>query len=144
MPLLRRPSDKVDLLREVPLFSGLNNKELAEVARHADEVQAEEGETIANQGELGNEMFVIVDGSVTVRRDGTDISTRGPGDFIGEMSLLDGQPRSASVITTKDSVLLVMHRSEFSQLLDDVPGLARKILAGLSQRIREADAKLVD
>jgi CRP-like cAMP-binding protein len=142
MALLRRQSDKIAALRQVPLFSNLTKKQLIEVARHTDEVAVAAGTDIATQGELGNEMFVIVAGSVTVRQNGRKITSRGKGDFIGEMSLLDGQPRSATVTTDVDSVLLVVSRRDFSQLLDDVPGLARRILTGLSRRLRETDSKL--
>ncbi|MFQ5968026.1 MAG: Crp/Fnr family transcriptional regulator [Acidimicrobiia bacterium] len=144
MAALRRHSDKTDLLKQVPLFANLSPKQLTEVARHTDEIKKEAGSVLAEQGDLGNEMFIIVSGSATITRDGQKLASRGDGDFVGEMSLLDGQPRSATVTVEEDSVLLVMHRSDFSQLLDDVPGLARKILQGLSQRLRETDAMLLD
>lgn len=142
MAVLRRQSDKIELLETVPLFSNLTKKQLAEVARHTDELHLERGKALTRQGEAGNEMFVIVEGAATVRRDGKLLSQRGPGDFIGEMSLLDGHPRSATVTTDEDTVVLVMHRNDFSQLLDDVPGLTRRVLAGLSQRVRELDARV--
>ena len=144
MAALRRHSDKTDLLKEVPLFTNLTPKQLTEVARHTDEISRDAGTVIAQQGDIGNEMFVIVSGSATITKDGRKLTNRGDGDFVGEMALLDGQPRSATVTLDEDSVLLVMHRSDFSQLLDDVPGLARKILQGLSQRLRETDAMLTD
>ncbi len=141
---LRRRSDKIDLLKQIPLFANLSSKQLTEIARHTDEISRQAGTVLARQGDLGNEMFVIVSGSATITRDGQKLTSRRAGDFVGEMALLDGQPRSATVTLDEDSVLLVMHRSDFSQLLDDVPGLARKILQGLSQRLRETDAKLID
>jgi len=141
---LRRQSDKIELLRGVPLFANLSSKHLNEVARHTDVATRPAGSVIARQGDLGSEMFIIVEGQVVITRDGRKLTTRGKGEFIGEMALLDGQPRSATVTTIEDCVLLVTHRRDFSQLLDDVPGLARKILQGLSQRLREMDARLID
>ncbi len=143
MPVLRRRSDKVDVLKHVPLFKGLSKKDLDAVARRADEVAVTEGTVLAEQGTMGNEFYLILQGSAAVRRNRRRIATLGQGDFLGEMSLLDGRARSATVVALEDSVLLVMHRRDFSALLDEVPRMARKMLVGMSERLREADKKLV-
>ncbi|MFQ5948697.1 MAG: Crp/Fnr family transcriptional regulator [Acidimicrobiia bacterium] len=143
MPLLRRHSDKIEALGNIPIFRDLSKRQLGEVARHADEVTASAGEVLAEQGRLGNEFFLILKGRAVVSRNQRKIATLSQGDFFGEMSLIDGQPRVASVTAEDDSALLLIHRRDFSKLLDEVPGLARKILVTVSQRLREADEKLV-
>jgi len=139
MPLFSRRSDKADALGKIPLLSGLSKSHLMEVARHADELTVPAGDVLTREGEAGREAFLIVKGSVTVRRKGRKLATRGPGDVIGEMSLLDDQPRSATCKTDEETVLLVMSRSDFSSLISEVPGLARKLLASMSRRLREAE-----
>ena len=144
MPRLARRSDRIDLLKTVPLFGGLSLKQLNEVARHLEEVPVPRGTMLAREGQPGNEFFVVLEGKAAVRRRGRRIATLGEGDFFGEMSLLDGAPRSATVAAETDGVVLVMQRREFGALLDRVPGLLRKIAVGLSQRLREADERILD
>jgi CRP/FNR family cyclic AMP-dependent transcriptional regulator len=144
VPRLARRSDRIDLLKTVPLFSGLSLKQLNEVARHLEEVPVPRGIMLAREGQPGNEFFVVLEGKAAVRRRGRRIATLGAGDFFGEMSLLDGAPRSATVAAETDGVVLVMQRREFGALLDRVPGLLKKIAVGLSQRLREADERILD
>lgn len=143
MALFRRRSQKVEALREVPLFASLSKKQLDEVAKYTDEISVPAGEVLTKEGDLGSEFFLLVQGKASVHRNNRKLASRGAGEFFGEMSLLDRQPRSATVIADEDCVLLLMHRRDFSRLLDSVPGMSRKLLAGLSHRLREADGKLV-
>jgi CRP/FNR family transcriptional regulator, cyclic AMP receptor protein len=108
VPRLARRSDRIDLLKTVPLFSGLSLKQLNEVARHLEEVPVPRGIMLAREGQAGNEFFVVLEGKAAVRRRGRRIATLGGGDFFGEMSLLDGAPRSATVSAETDGVVLVM------------------------------------
>ena len=140
--LLRRRSAKVDLLKNVPLFSALSRRHLDLIARHADEVRRDVGAELTRQGGLGLEFLLIVDGSARVERDGKKIARLGPGDFFGEMSLIDGKPRSATVITEAPTVLLVIHTRSFGHLLNAIPGLQKKILVTLCERLRTADVAL--
>lgn len=140
--LLRRRSLMVDMLRKVPLFSGLSQRHLDLIARHADEVRMDGGKVLARQGEGGLEFLLIVEGSARVERDGKVLARLGAGDFFGEMSLIDGKPRSATVIAETPIVLLLIHKRSFSELLDTVPGLQKKVLIKLCERLREADARL--
>ena len=140
--LLRRRSDKADVLKKVPLFSGLSRRHLDHVAREADEVKEEAGTVLTRQGGLGREFILILEGGARVERDGTVIARLGPGDVFGEMSLIDGMPRSATVVAESPSVLLVIEARSFRELLDTVPGLQRKLLITLCVRLRAADAKL--
>ncbi len=139
---LRRRSDKVDVLRKVPLFSGLGRGHLDLIARHADEVKLDAGRVLARQGGLGLEFLIILEGSARVERDGKEIARLGLGDFFGEMSLIDHKPRSATVTAETPIALLVIHTRSFGHLLEAVPGLQRKILVTVCERLRAADAAL--
>ena len=140
--LLRRRSDKADALKKVPLFNGLSQRHLDHIAREADEVKEKAGSVLTRQGGLGREFLLILEGGARVERDGKAIARLGPGDFFGEMSLIDGMPRSATVIAERPSVLLVIEARCFRELLDTVPGLQRKLLITLCARLRAADAGL--
>jgi CRP-like cAMP-binding protein len=140
--LLRRRSDKAEALKKVPLFSGLSRRYLDLIAREADEVKEEAGTVLTKQGGLGLEFLLILDGGARVEKDGTVIARLGPDDFFGEMSLIDGLPRSAAVIAESPTVLLVIQSRSFRSLLDAVPGLQRKLLVTLCARLRAADVRL--
>ena len=143
MFLSRRP-DRIDWLRKVPLFSGLSGRDLDLVARGTDVVRVDGGKVLTRQGALGEEFLIIVDGSARVERDGTVIARLDAGDFFGEMSLMDGKPRSATVIAQTPITLLVVDSRSFRSLLDGVPGLRRKISVTLCERLRKADAGLAE
>ena len=140
--LLKRRADKADVLKKVPLFSGLSRRHLHLIAAEADEVKEDAGTVLTKQGGLGLEFLLILEGSARVERDGTVIAHLGPGDFFGEMSLIDGLPRSATVIAECPTVLLVIQSRSFRSLLDAVPELQRKLLVTLCARLRAADARL--
>jgi len=140
--LLRRRSEKVDVLKKVPVLSGLSRRDLDLIARVADEVKVEKGRVLTRQGGLGMEFLLILEGSARVERDGKVIARLGPGDFLGEMSLIDGKPRSATVIADSPSALLAVQARSFRTLLDTVPGLQSKVLIALCERLRAADASL--
>ena len=142
MTVLRRRSDKIAMLKQVPLFASLSQKDLNEVAKRADEVAVAKGTVIAEQGERGTQCFVILRGTVAVRRNNRRISSHDEGEVLGEMSLLDGKPRSASLRVESDANLLVIHRRDFQYLVDHLPGLDRKLLISLSGRLREMDKAL--
>lgn len=137
-----RRSDRLEALRKVPLFSGLGRRHLDLIDRHADEVKLDAGKVLARQGERGLEFLLIVDGTARVEKDGREIARLTTGEFFGEMSLIDGKPRSATVIAETPVVLLVVHTRSFGHLLDTVPGLQKKVLVTLCERLREADAAL--
>jgi CRP/FNR family cyclic AMP-dependent transcriptional regulator len=137
-----RRSDKVDLLRNVSLFNQLSQRQLNAVAKHVDEVQLRKGAVLAKQGAQGMEAIIIVDGRARVETDGTMLAELGAGDVVGEMSVIDGKPRSATVIAETPMNLLVLHRRDFVSLLETVPGLQRKLLVTLCERVRQADQAL--
>jgi CRP/FNR family transcriptional regulator, cyclic AMP receptor protein len=120
------------------LFSHCDKKELARISALTtlDDVKA--GDVLARQGEHGSECFIVASGRATVHVGGIDVDEVGPGDFFGEMALLDGGPRSATVTAIDDMQVLILDRRELNGLLDAAPGVARKMLSVLGQRLREA------
>jgi CRP-like cAMP-binding protein len=134
---------KLALLRGVPLFANLDDHELEEIARHADQVSVPEGKVLVTQEAAGNSFYVIIEGAADVIRDGQKLAELTAGDFLGEMALLEDLPRSATVVTTAPTRVLEMHRRDFSGVLDESPRLARKMLATLAHRLRHADEQLV-
>ena len=134
---------KTKLLASLSLFSSCSAKELAAIARITYEVSAEDGRVMCAEGEAGSEFFVIVDGTVEVTIGGRPIVALGPGRFFGEMALLDGGPRIATVKATSPMSLLVLNRSEFESLVVTSPSVTRRMLAALGTRLRAADKIMV-
>lgn len=124
----------ITALAAVPLFAGLSKKELAEVARHTDQVSLRPGATLAREGELGREAFVILSGTAEVRRRGRKIAELGEGDVVGEMSVVSHGPRTATVTVTGDLTALVMSSREFSAVMDANPKVAVKVLKAVAAR----------
>ncbi len=143
MAFYGRRSEKADALADIPLFSSLSNKERMELARHVDEVAVRQGTVLTEQGTPGDAFYLIVDGTADVNRSGTKIAVLGAGDAVGEMALLDGEPRSATVVMTSDGTVLTMPRAEFRGVLRKIPAIAQKMLVSMSLRLREANSKLV-
>lgn len=129
----------IESLRNVPLFAGCTGKELDRIARSGDEVMMAAGTLLADQGQTGREAFIVLDGSVTVKRNGRKVATLGPGAIVGELSLLDHGPRTATVTCDTNCSLFVIAQRQFLGVLDDVPTLGHKLLATLAGRIRELD-----
>ena len=129
-------------LGSIGLFSALSRKELQRVARVSDEVKVPAGHELAKQGDVGREMFVLVAGTATVKRNNRKITTIGPGSAVGELSLLDRGPRTATVTCDTECTVLVLGSREFTALLDEVPGLAHKVLTRLAAWVRDLDSKV--
>jgi CRP-like cAMP-binding protein len=132
---------KLELLRRVPLFADLRGDAFSQIEQLVDEVEVPAGTALTREGQLGHEFFVIVEGRVRVEHDGRRVNELGPGDFLGEISLIDGRPRSATVITEEPSRLLVLAHREFDSLMDRYPQIRAQVLTALAQRVREADPK---
>jgi CRP/FNR family transcriptional regulator, cyclic AMP receptor protein len=130
---------ETDLLGALPLFSECNEEELRGIAALVTAVSAPTGEVFTAEGEPGREFFVIVEGRARVTLRDEELATLGRGDFFGEMALLDGQPRAATVTTETPAILYVIGASDFGSLLEEVPGMARKLLRGLAQRLRKVE-----
>jgi CRP/FNR family transcriptional regulator, cyclic AMP receptor protein len=131
-----------DRLAAVPLFAACTERELHEISRLATELDVPAGKALVTEGEPGHEFLIVIEGRATATAHGVPIATFGPGDFFGEMALLDNGPRSATVIADTPMHLAVVSQSEFNGLLDTVPVLSRRVLAGLAARIRELDARV--
>jgi CRP-like cAMP-binding protein len=132
---------KIEHLANVKMFSSLNKKELRLVGRVADVVRVEDGATIVTEGTTGHEFYLIMEGQAAVRRRGRKVAELGPGQYFGELALLDRGPRSATVVAEGEVELAVIGQREFFALLDDVPTVAHKLMVSMAARLREADSK---
>lgn len=137
---MARSDPFVDTLATVPLFSACSRKELQLVARGAERVTVDTGKVIVVEGSAGSEFFVIISGTARVERSGRKVASLGPGNFFGDLALLDRAPRNASVIAESPMELAKVGQKAFDELLD-VPGFSKKLLAGLARRLRQEDAK---
>jgi CRP-like cAMP-binding protein len=131
---------KVDLLKRIPLFAGCSRAELEAVSRVADELRVPAGRVLMRQGMPGRELVVVVEGEVTVERDGATIAVRQAGDFLGELALVTGRPRTATVTAATDLRTLVLDRISFDRLLRDVPTIAVKVMKAVAERLPHEDA----
>ena len=129
----------VEHLRNIPLFQSFSQKDLEKVAKAGDEVSMPAGSLIIDQGQMGREAFVILEGTATVKRNGKKVATAGPGNIVGDLSLLDHGPRTATVTCDTDCKLLVLSQRTFLAVVDDVPALSHKLLGSLANKIRELD-----
>jgi CRP/FNR family transcriptional regulator, cyclic AMP receptor protein len=130
---------KLEMLRAVPLFAAMRQRDLEAVERLADSVDLPAGHVLMRQGQTGNEMFVISSGAVQVDRNGQQIARLGPGDAVGEMSLLSEGPRLATVTTLEPTSVFVLGHREFHTLLEDSSELRDCIFETLAKRIRLLD-----
>jgi len=130
---------KLDLLRRVPLFTQCRDEPLDLIAQLADEVDVPDGYTLMRQGEIGQEFFVIVEGRVRIERDGATINTIGPGDFLGEVALLEESRRSATAVTEGPTKLLVITHRGFNSLLDSSSSIRAAIMQALAARLRRLE-----
>ncbi len=128
--------------RNLPIFAGCTEEQLAELDRLADEVHVEAGRTMMRQGELGQEFALIVDGEADIVKDGEVVARIGPGAYFGEVALLDSITRTASVVAATDLTLEVIDRRGFNTLLDDLPSLSRSMLKGMAQRMADLEEQL--
>jgi CRP-like cAMP-binding protein len=126
---------KVAALGRAPLFEGLSKKELAQLARSTDDLEVPAGKVLCKQGELGREFFVIVEGEAEVERGGQRIDTMGPGDFFGEIALVEKTHRTATVTATTPLRFFVLTSQSFWTLLDHNPEVERKVLRALAKRV---------
>ena len=128
-------------LRTIWLFSGCSTAELRTIRGSLDQVNVPPGKVLVEEGTLGREFFVIVEGEASVRRGGRKVAKLGRGAYFGELALLDKKPRSATVVSETDMVVLVLDQRQFNGVLDAVPSIGHKLLAAMAERLREADTK---
>jgi CRP/FNR family cyclic AMP-dependent transcriptional regulator len=129
-------TDPTESLRRVPIFAGLDRKELELVAKLTKEQRYEPGATIVKSGESGHGLYVIKEGKVSVVRDGNKVASMGPGQFFGEISVLDGGPRTADVKADTETVCLTLISWEVKPLLMDNAAISYKMLLEMVKRLR--------
>jgi CRP/FNR family cyclic AMP-dependent transcriptional regulator len=130
---------KADALGLCPFFAGLSRKELGELAKRTEDLEVEAGKALAREGEPGSEFFVIVEGDVSVTKDGQEIRTLGPGDFFGEIALIEDRPRTATVTAKTPLRFFVLTRQNFRSLLQQQPELEDKVMRALEERVRATE-----
>ncbi len=128
-------------LSKIWLFSTCSSRDLRTIRKALEEVSVPPGRVLCEQGTIGREFFLIVEGQAAVKRNNRKQATLGPGQYFGELALLDRRPRSASVISETDMDLLILGQRQFNGVLDAVPPLSRKLLAAMATRLRESDAR---
>ncbi len=128
-------------LAEIPLFRACSKRELGDLARRAERVDASAGTVLVEEGAKAVEFFVITSGAAKVIRGGRTVAKLGPGDHFGELGVLADQRRSATVVATEDISLVVLARAEFLGAIAEIDTLSRKLLAGLAAQVIELDKK---
>lgn len=138
---MARKDQKLEHLSKVPMFSALNQSELRTLGRLSDEITVKEGKVLCEEGTEGHEFYLVLGGEALVKKGKKTVATLKPGSFFGELSILDGGVRSASVVAGTDCELLIIGQREFSGVLRELPNFSRKLLASLAKRLRESDEK---
>jgi voltage-gated potassium channel len=131
--------EKLDLLATVPLFARMGRKELERLGQLADEVEVGLDSLLTAQGEIGHEFFIVLDGRLMVLDGHTPKAMLGPGEFFGEIALLDGRPRTATVRAEGIARLLVVGHREFHALMDEFPSVRTAVLEAVADRLRDAE-----
>ena len=134
-------TSKNERLAQVPLFSHLGRRELDRVAEVVTEVEVPAGRVLGREGHRGSEAFVIVSGTAAITIDGKKVATVGPGELVGEMGLLDGGPRAATITAETDMDLYIIEPGAFAPLLDE-PSISKALVKSLASRLRAADKLL--
>ena len=138
---MTRHGSSDEQLGRVPLFEGLSKKQLSQVTSLMTRVNIPAGDVLARQGEIGREFVILLEGQVEVACDGDVIAVRGPGEYIGEIALIDERPRTATVTATTDVAAEVLNRAEFVTLLADAPELSSQLTATMSRRLAELESE---
>jgi CRP-like cAMP-binding protein len=134
---MSRRGEYLDLLARVPLFASCTRADLKVLDANATFRSVGVGCELVREGENGDELFIVIDGTARVNRGGQVVDQLGPGDFFGELALLDPGPRNATVTATSELDLLVIERTQFDTVLAKAPALTRSLLAGMARRLRE-------
>jgi CRP/FNR family transcriptional regulator, cyclic AMP receptor protein len=126
---------KVELIGQAPLFADCSRRELRQIAGISDELDVPADTTLTKEGASGREFILIVEGAAEVHRRGRKVNTLGAGDFLGEIALITGTPRTATVTTTEPTHVLVLTSQAFRSLMRQVPSIQIKVLETLARRI---------
>jgi CRP/FNR family cyclic AMP-dependent transcriptional regulator len=131
--------EREEALKQAPLFAGLPKRHLRALARVSGVAEYGDGQLVVKEGVAGTVFFVILEGKVRVRRKGKTLARLEKDDFFGEMSLIDGGPRTADVLTEGPSRMLTLSRTEFRKLLASEPALSARLLEAMAGRIRQLE-----
>ena len=131
--------EKLELLERVPLFAGMSPDELAQLGGIVREVDVKPGQVLTHEGRHEGYFFVVVEGSVGIERGGRTINTLGPGEFLGEIALLDGGPRTATATAVTESRLLSLEHQAFDDLMDSSPSIRTAVMEAVGERLRAMD-----
>ena len=134
--MARIPKDVLEHFRRVPLFEQVSDKGLRAVVSAADELDEPAGTTLISEGDLRRELFVLLAGSARVSRRGRKVRMLGPGDFFGEIALLSGGARTATVKTESDVRVMMLAPAQFETVLDSEPSVRNAVLHALGERLR--------
>ena len=130
-------------LAKMPIFSHCSKKDLRLIARTLTEIDVKAGEVLMKEGDRATSFLIVVDGNLVISREGQSVASVGPGDVVGEMAILMERPRNATVTAATPALVLVGERRSFEALLDEVPGLAKKVLKSLAHRVADNERHLV-
>ncbi|MGH8990710.1 MAG: cyclic nucleotide-binding domain-containing protein [Acidimicrobiia bacterium] len=136
---MTRRTEHLEQLARVPLFSGCNKTELKNLAKRVNDIKVDAGQVIIRELQGAYEFFIVTDGQAEVSRAGKRVAVIGPGDFFGELALLDRGLRDATVTALTAMEIIVLPQWDFEQALDEAPRMTRKLLAGMARRLRSQD-----
>jgi CRP/FNR family cyclic AMP-dependent transcriptional regulator len=128
-------------LAAVPLFAGLSKRQLRRISSLMTRIDRPGGQVLTTEGQPGFEFFIVLEGEVEVRREDQVIATRGPGEYVGEIALVDRRPRTATVVATTPVSVEVLSRREFVSLLAEVPELSEQIMATMALRLTDLETQ---
>lgn len=134
----------MDLLRKVPLFEACTDKQLEFIVTRVEDLDFAAGRTLCQEGQSGGDFFVVLSGKADVKRAGKPVRTMGPGDFFGEIALIDQGPRSATVVATTPMRCLVLGPSQFQDVLHQNGDIARQLLYAVTKRLRATSSLPTD
>ena len=135
--------EKLELLHSIPLFSRFDHKHLVRLGVLTEEVDVPSGKVLIRQGELGDDLMVLVTGLVAVERDGERINKLGPGEFFGEIALIERGPRTATVTAETPCRLLILNHRAFHSLMEEFPEVAASVLVTLAHRLRSLEPRAI-
>jgi CRP/FNR family transcriptional regulator, cyclic AMP receptor protein len=133
--------EKLEHLKRVPLFSRMGRHELERLGQLTDEIEVGLDQLVTQQGETGQEFFIVLDGRLMVLDGHTQIATLGPGDFFGEIALIESVPRTATVRAEGIARLMVIGHREFHALMDEFPDVRRAVMDALAERVRQNEGR---
>jgi CRP/FNR family transcriptional regulator, cyclic AMP receptor protein len=135
---------KVDVLRGIPLFASCKDKELRDLSSLMTPLRVPAGETLMREGEFGKEFLIVVSGTATVTKRGVQLAEIGPGSYLGEISIIDGGRRTATVVAKTPMEVEILTHPEFASLLSRAPEIAVRMLPALAARIHELSEHSAD